>query len=124
MAEAKGGEKFEIVGKRAGGAWGQMCCVGDKKERAWVQAKLVTTEGEVTAITVVKDIPPPPPTATPNPAAAAGGSPSGVLLYPVANMSAGRWGLWEYNFGNATARKAIDWRTEGGHSGKYKTNAY
>ncbi|MFZ1465469.1 MAG: SH3 domain-containing protein [Anaerolineae bacterium] len=124
LAAAKGGEKFEIVGKTADDAWWQICCVGAKKEKAWVQAKLVTTEGEVTAIAVVKDIPPPPPTATPNPNAAGSGSPSGVLLYSVANMSAGRWELWEYNFGNATARKLFDWRTEVAYSANYKQIAY
>jgi len=124
LLAAKAGEKFEIVGKTADGAWWQICCVGAKKEKAWVQAKLVTTEGAVTAIAVVKDIPPPPPTSTPKPAAAGGGSPSGVLLYSVANMSAGRWELWEYNFNGAKTRKLFDWRTEVAFSTNYKQVAY
>ena len=124
LLTAKGGEKFEIVGKTADGAWWQICCVGAKKDKAWVQAKSVTAEGAVADITVVKDIPSPPPTSTPNPAAAGGGSPSGVLLYSVANMSAGRWELWEYNFGKAQARKLFDWRTEVAYSTNYKQVAY
>lgn len=124
LLAAKGGEKFEIVGKTADGAWWQICCVGAKKDKAWVQAKSVTAEGAVADITVVKDIPSPPPTSTPNPAAAGGGSPSGVLLYSVANMSAGRWELWEYNFGKAQARKLFDWRTEVAYSTNYKQVAY
>ncbi len=112
VAAAKSTEKFTIVGKTADGAWWQVCCAGEKKETAWVRATAVKTEGDLSAVAVIADIPTPPPTPTPKPTVAGGGAPTGVLLYSVANMEARRWELWELNLVNNKSRKLFDWRTE------------
>lgn len=135
---AKGGSRYDIVGKTGDGTWWQVCCVGANKARGWMSASYVTTDGDVSAIAVATDIPtpPPPPTAAPTqtgvppapagggPPAPAGGGPRGVLLYSVANMNEGRWELWEYNFGNGQARKLFDWRTEVAFSADGRQIAY
>lgn len=128
---AKGGTRYDIVGKTQDGSWWQVCCIGAKNDKGWMAAKYVTTSGDAAAIAVVTDIPTPPPAPTTAPAPAGGGAappasggPRGVLLYSVANMNEGRWELWEYNFGNGQARKLFDWRTEVAFSPDYRQIAY
>ncbi len=127
---AKGGSRYDIVGKTQDGSWWQVCCIGAKNDKGWMAAKYVTTAGDTAAIAVVTDIPTPPPapTAAPAPvgggAAPAAGGPRGVLLYSVANMNEGRWELWEYNFGSGQARKLFDWRTEVAFTPNYRQIAY
>lgn len=118
---AKAGQQLEIVGKNQAGSWWQVCCVAEKQ--VWVSASLVTVQGDVTGVPVPKDIPTPPPQPTAAPKAA-GGALSGVLIYSVANMDAGKWELWEYNFATGASRALFDWRTEVAYSGDYKLIAY
>lgn len=122
---AKAGQTFEIVGRNANGAWLQVCCVADKP--VWLSASLVTVQGDVSDVPVPADIPTPQPqpTAAPKPAGSTtGGALSGVLIYSVANLDAGKWELWEYNFANGQSRALFDWRTEVAFSGDYRQIAY
>lgn len=118
---AKAGQPLEIVGKNQAGTWLQVCCVAEKK--VWLSASLATVQGDVAGVPVPADIPTPPPapTAAPKPS---GGALSGVLLYSVANMDAGKWELWEYTFATGASRALFDWRTEVAYSGDYKQIAY
>ncbi len=120
---AKAGEPLEIVGKNQAGNWLQVLVAG---KQAWLSASLVTVQGDTKGVPVPANIPTPPPQPTAAPAAAApkGGAPSGVLLYSVANMSAMKWELWEYNFATGKARALFDWRTEVAFSTDYKQVAY
>jgi len=118
---AKAGQSFEIVGKNANGSWLQVCCVAD--EPVWLSASLVMVQGDIAGVPVPADLPTPAPqpTAAPRPV---GGAPSGVLIYSVANMDAGKWELWEYNFASGGSRALFDWRTEVAFSRDYGQIAY
>ncbi len=121
VGSAKAGQAFEVVGKNANSTWLQVCCVAEKQ--VWLSASLVTVQGDIAAAPVPADIPTPPPqpTAAPRPP---GGALSGVLIYSVANMDAGKWELWEHNFTSKQSRALFDWRTEVAFSGDYKQIAY
>lgn len=117
---AKAGQPLEIVGKNQAGTWLQVLAAG---KEAWLSASLVTVQGDTTAVPVPANIPTPPPKPTAAPAPA-GGALSGVLLYSVANMDAGKWELWEYTFATGKSRALFDWRTEVAFSTDYKLIAY
>jgi hypothetical protein len=137
IGSATTGDSFDITGKAPDGSWYQVCCFGDD-EPGWLSASLVTVDGDAAAIAVAAEIPEPPPTPTPAPtptpgptsaapaasAPVSGGGPRGVLIYSVANMDAGRWELWEYNFASGEKRMLHEWRTEVDYSPNYSQIAY
>jgi len=122
IATAKQGQVFDVVGRNSDSSWLQVCCFDGKP--GWVSASLVTSSGDVTTLSVPKDLPTPPPAPTAAPAAKAGGSAAGSLLYSVLNRDAERWELWEYNFSTGKSRFLKEWRTEVALSPDHKQLVY
>ncbi len=118
VTTAKQGQAFDIVGRNADSSWLQVCCFEGKP--GWVSASLVTTTGDVVAVSVPKDMPTPPPSPTPGPVAPPSGGLSGVLLYSAVNWGANRWELWQYDMATGQSKFMKEWRTEVSFSTDYK----
>jgi Tol biopolymer transport system component len=127
VAGARLGDNYVTLARNEAGDWVEVLLESEEAEEVvtgWVFADLLDLPVEVESLPVAGDLPPTPVPQTQAPAQPAPPALNGSILYSLANIDAGRWELWVYNFATKESSKIADWRTEVATSRDHNQIAY